>query len=178
MSNKEIQFTELFVLDSETGHAVENVEVSVFETIYSSAMRRNELKKLAGFTTDEKGLAVVNAGETKSHGMLLFTFRKGNDFLVSDGNDYLTKAKTNTKLKTKTYFFTDRAIYRPGQTVYFKGIVVDRNSKEVHIKPGFQSQVNLYDVNRKVIGILDLTKGIVSSLSQFRYFWSWHIQRA
>ncbi len=29
------------------------------------------------------------------------------------------------KTRVSTYFFTDRSIYRPGQTIYFKGIVLE-----------------------------------------------------
>jgi uncharacterized protein YfaS (alpha-2-macroglobulin family) len=60
-------------------------------------------------------------------------------------------------MRFATYFFTDRSIYRPGQTIYFKGIVLETDGQTSHIKTGIKSTVALYDVNSQKIADLQLT---------------------
>ena len=86
----------------------------------------------------------------------MFTIEKDGDFLDSDGGSYLRKDNKNSDFKTKTYLFTDRSIYRPGQTVYFKGIVTERNTDEVRIIPDFESMIGLIDRNRKMLGDVEV----------------------
>jgi uncharacterized protein YfaS (alpha-2-macroglobulin family) len=59
----------------------------------------------------------------------------------------------------RIYFFTDRSIYRPGQTVYFKGIGVTKNAATRKSTPitGKTVKVYLQDVNRQVLDSLSLT---------------------
>jgi uncharacterized protein YfaS (alpha-2-macroglobulin family) len=58
----------------------------------------------------------------------------------------------------KTFFFTDRAIYRPGQTIYFKGIVVksDKGDRENNIIADSITTVVLYNTNFQKIDTLRL----------------------
>ncbi|NJK87048.1 MAG: hypothetical protein HC906_14795 [Bacteroidales bacterium] len=59
---------------------------------------------------------------------------------------------------TRTYFFTDRGIYRPGQTVYFKGIKYQSDGKKKHrILNGANSTVTFYDTQNQVISTLNVT---------------------
>ena len=58
--------------------------------------------------------------------------------------------------KPASFLFTDRSIYRPGQMVYFKGIVLRKGEKpaETSIMPGFKSTLVLKDVNGQKISEL------------------------
>ncbi len=59
-----------------------------------------------------------------------------NDLFVT-GNYYRYPVnEPNEKKVLKTYFFTDRGIYRPGQTIYFKGVIIEVKGDEHKIKPG------------------------------------------
>ncbi|PKP45168.1 MAG: hypothetical protein CVT95_09360, partial [Bacteroidetes bacterium HGW-Bacteroidetes-12] len=85
-------------------------------------------------------------------------FSKGDDRLNTEDSYYQYNYYEDNKTQISTIFFTDRAIYRPGQTVYFKGIVLetdpDNNNK---IKTNFKSTVTFYDVNSQKVGDLKLT---------------------
>ena len=50
-------------------------------------------------------------------------------------------------------FFTDRSLYRPGQTIYFKGIaiLVDQEGDNYKVLPNEQVNVVFRDVNGKEI---------------------------
>jgi uncharacterized protein YfaS (alpha-2-macroglobulin family) len=60
-------------------------------------------------------------------------------------------------MQTKTQFFTDRAIYRPGQTLFFKGIIYETDGEISKIKPNSTSTVVLYDVNWQKVSDLSVT---------------------
>src|SRR4030095_2356371 len=65
-----------------------------------------------------------------------------------------------------THFFTDRAIYRPGQTVYFKGIVLEtKNQKNPVIKANYPVTVTFFDVNYQKVSSLDLTTNEYGSVN-------------
>ena len=50
--------------------------------------------------------------------------------LINDYYYYRNNEPAEPKVTTSIFLFTDRSIYRPGQTVYFKGIVLMKNEKE------------------------------------------------
>ncbi|MGI4874961.1 MAG: alpha-2-macroglobulin family protein [Janthinobacterium lividum] len=56
-----------------------------------------------------------------------------------------------------TFMFTDRAIYRPGQTLYFKGIEAERRASKNRILPGEPVSVRLLDVNGQTVQTLTFT---------------------
>ncbi|MFZ6011776.1 MAG: MG2 domain-containing protein, partial [Bacteroidota bacterium] len=65
----------------------------------------------------------------------------------------------------KVFLFTDRSIYRPGQTVYFKGIMIKRTDKKSSIVPGQYVEVILEDVNGEEAGFLRLKTNHYGSFS-------------
>lgn len=55
---------------------------------------------------------------------------KGDDVLYLDDNIYINEYYPQPDNDyVRTFLFTDRSIYRPGQTIYFKGISVMQNER-------------------------------------------------
>jgi TonB-dependent SusC/RagA subfamily outer membrane receptor len=127
-----------FVLNRETGQPLNKVKVSIGKQQWNSSARKNEFKTIANVITDKNGY--FNFSSKENYGYYNFSFSTKNDKLnVSDG-DYVyrttndedydkTEAKDYEEDNARIYFFTDRSIYRPGQTVYFKGIAVTKDFK-------------------------------------------------
>ncbi|GGF48366.1 alpha-2-macroglobulin family protein [Echinicola rosea] len=65
----------------------------------------------------------------------------------------------------KTHLFTDRSIYRPGQTVFFKGILVKRANDQSEIVPKASVEVVLKDVNGEKVSELLLESNEYGSFS-------------
>ena len=86
---------------------------------------------------------------------------------MTSNNFSLSKFYGSNKVnRTRTHFYTDRAIYRPGQTIYFKGIVLDYNANDsVIIKPNHKTKVNFFDVNSQKIADIDLISNEFGSFS-------------
>src|SRR5690606_7928044 len=55
------------------------------------------------------------------------------------------------KQNKQTILFTDRPIYRPGQTVYYTGILIESNTQGNSILPSQEITVSFKDVNKKEI---------------------------
>ena len=67
----------------------------------------------------------------------------------------------------QTVFFTDRSLYRPGQTVYFKGICVqiDADGKNYQVLPKRNVSVQFLDPNRQEIENLALVSNDFGSVT-------------
>ena len=52
---------------------------------------------------------------------------------------------------TRTVFFLDRSIYRPGQTLFFKGLVFQSDEKDPRVMTRQKYTVTFYDVNHQVV---------------------------
>ena len=134
----------VYVLDRETGNAVEDVNVNIYKQTYNYPQRKYVKTTIANLTTDKNGIAKIsNAGDNSFH-IDLF---KGDDKLLSDAYFYDYQDEINYRLAERTTFFTDRAIYRPGQTVYYKGIVLNQNSKTKKLVVGKETKIVFRDSN-------------------------------
>jgi hypothetical protein len=158
LSNRSIPdgSTEFFVLHRETGVPLSNVSAEVFAQRYDYRKSENTSVKLGDFSTDAKGFFRIPFQSKNEQRNFIVNFRKEEDFnsTVSidqqnryyGGNIYQYK-EGESKARTQTFFFLDRAIYRPGQTIYFKGLVIQTDGKNPVIKKKYSTTIKLRDVN-------------------------------
>tara|TARA_B100000809_G_scaffold71156_2_gene68756 strand:+ start:7220 stop:13384 length:6165 start_codon:yes stop_codon:yes gene_type:complete len=147
---------EFFVLNRESGVPLKGVTAKLYYENYSYTSRTYEWKYIGTKTTNENGNFSVKPSEEYRN--IYADFFIDKDRLNTQDSYYQYKySEPQKKISTRTVFFTDRAIYRPGQTVYFKGIVLETDHlKNNNIKINFKSTVELYDVNNQKISELNL----------------------
>ena len=58
-------------------------------------------------------------------------FTNGADVLQTQSYYQYGKFNQESQGYQMVQFFTDRAIYRPGQTIYFKGIAINKDGKDM-----------------------------------------------
>lgn len=139
-----------YVFERTSGERLNNVTVQLWVENYNYNTRKYEFEKREKLTSDAEGNFKVPVDGNYRN--LQFEFINGDDKLYSNNAIYQYKPYGEDKRwVTHTYFFTDRSIYRPGQTIYFKGIVVESNGDSSRIKTNFSSNVILYDVNYQKI---------------------------
>jgi TonB-dependent SusC/RagA subfamily outer membrane receptor len=127
------------VLDRKTGKPMENASLksSYFD-----------------MKTNADGLAVYVPKENKnsyynSYPILLTT---ANDTILIDKNylaysaDY-SENDEEKNFKGKIEFYLDRAIYRPGQTVYYKGIAIQKKKNKSSVVPNTSFKITIQDPN-------------------------------
>jgi hypothetical protein len=151
---------EFYLVDRDTGQPLGNARVQVWERTYDNVARRYVEEKGKNFTADKNGYFNISFGTQKNNYFYL-EFINGNeeDRLFVDRNFSLNQPYDPHRKQTRTTFFTDRAIYRPGQTVYFKGIMLNVDpgaSENTHILKNYRTQVTLFDVNHQKVSHLDL----------------------
>ncbi len=154
---------EFFVADRESGRPVEQatVELAALRYDYHTGTYREEM--LFRGKTDRTGIFHTPAFTRASHSYgFAATIVQGSARIKSYLWSY--PYRSDQRAITRTYFFTDRAIYRPGQTIYFKGITV---SHDAHGMPtlvtGRTGTVELYDTNNQKVGSLSLTTNAYGS---------------
>ncbi len=158
--------SELAVFDRTTGKPIANAKVNVRSLDYSSASRKYEDKEyLNGVTNADGHFIIPSASRNNDSRNLRFIISTKDDKIESYNNLYLYYRDTTARTQVRTYFFTDRAIYRPGQTVYFKGITIEIKGKETKLLPSKKSTVKFYDSNWQEKNSMDFVTNDFGSFS-------------
>ncbi len=152
-SNPEGGFNDLYVVDRETGKAIGLVNITVYSQRYENRTRSYTINKVANIQTDKYGYARVNPFTDNNYGTYLFEFDKDGDKLFSENYLSFFSPTVSNKPKTTTYFFTDRAIYRPGQTIYYKGIVIEKTGEEVSLVKNSSQEISFLNASRKEVSV-------------------------
>lgn len=137
---------EFVVVHRKTGAPIQGVKTEFFTWEYNASSRRNVLRALGSTTTDKDGLA-SHTYRDERHSVLV-KLTRDKDVLFLDDSFYHYTYRSNPQSHRAAFLFTDRSIYRPGQTIHFKGYVVNFNTERM---PSIvQSQavtVSLMDAN-------------------------------
>ncbi len=136
------------VTNATTGAPIKGAQVQV----WAHQNRGNIWSKGPVATTDENGLFQV-AGDAKQQQQLTVSIRHQNDQIVSANDYYLYQYSQNVVADERTIFFTDRALYRPGQTIQYKGLSfrVDQHANQYGVLPKRSLTVVFADPNGKEI---------------------------
>ena len=106
-----------FVLDARSGDPIAGAEVKA----WLSGSRADKKILAANVRTDANGLVRFRA---PNHQRLLLLASHGEQRLSSTHHLSAYRDDSKPQVKQQTIFFTDRSLYRPGQTVRYKGICV------------------------------------------------------
>jgi uncharacterized protein YfaS (alpha-2-macroglobulin family) len=134
--------TEVRVMDRETGAPVKGAVVTINGASYSNSQPRIE----NGITDAQGQYKDVHFDNNK----ISIVFK--GDTLI-DNNTYISGQvyRDDDHAINRTLFFTDRQIYRPGQTLYFKGLQLFTSKSGTIIVPNKPIDVDFIDNNQKVI---------------------------
>lgn len=142
-SNENEKMT-LVTLDRKSGKTVEGVTVELYKRGYNYKKHTFENNIISTKKSDKNGLVVLN--RQYDDNSFCINLRKGDDTLLSEEYFYLRENAAEREYYTTT-ILTDRAIYRPGQTVYFKGIVTRTQGNGKALAADFDETVRFIDAN-------------------------------
>ena len=146
--------TESFqVLDRKTGKPLENVSIKLL----------NQTIK-----TDKNGLASHDKENNNyNYEPLLLTTENDTILIVKNyiryNRDYTIDVEDKAKGKVELYL--DRAIYRPGQTVFYKGIAILKKQNKTNIVAKTSFKISIRDANYKTFKELEVTTNEFGSFS-------------
>ena len=151
---------ELVVVDAVSGQPVSEAEVTIY-------------------TEKGGGYSPQQTYQADKHGTLKLDFLNSNKYwynahTATDNampilnlwkNDYYYK---ESKKKEVLQLFTDRSIYRPGQTVYVSGLAYEMEKDSTRVLADKKYTVSLYDANNNETGKVEVwTNGFGSFSGQF-----------
>lgn len=148
---------EFIICDRNSGKLITNCKINIYTTVYG---KNPKLELLNSFTSDKNGKAVISKQDIKSNDNyyrdIIFTLNKDDDTFFSE--QYFNFYKRDFSPSTSTLIYTDRGIYRPGQTIYFKGIVNKTEANDKH-QPviNHKGTITLRDANYQNIAKQDFT---------------------
>jgi hypothetical protein len=166
-----------FVLNRETGKPLVSAAVQVWEQLYDYKNYRYTTEKGNQYKTDNNGFFRTTEKENKDNNRRRENFKLdiswNNDRLFMDEwlYDYYYYRNPNvqedySEKNRRVFFFTDRSIYRPGQTVFFKGItIVPDKEKKNKVLAGFATKVYLRDANYQLVDSFELKTNEYGSFS-------------
>jgi len=154
--------TELIAFDQESGIPLQGVTVSLYHVTDSGSVFYQSL------STNAQGKCHFNKPLENGRFSIFATYLEDKALPGSDSYFYSTnRFQDNEKLKTEEHIelFSDRALYRPGQKVFVKGIAYEQLGDSTHVvKAGKTYQLNLLDVNQKEVGKVE---GITNAFGSF-----------
>ena len=130
------------ITNSASGVPLGKVNVEFFENKYDYTTRSYYDNSLCKTVTDNEGIATCS--ETNSS-ISLVVSNYGDTLYVP--HTYSRNYYPSINPVYSTVLFTDRAIYRPGQIVYFKGLGLNSSGQSCEIVPDRQEEVRFYDPN-------------------------------
>lgn len=153
----------LYVTDRETGKPVNRAKVKAYSYEYSNWRSKYITKRIGSDKTDNDGIAEIKVGKKRGYDQPYFIVEHNDNAVFSD---FYIPYKDNPRANNQTFFFTDRAIYRPGQKIYFKGIMLhfDKNRKPEILK-NKKTTVRFYDVNGQETAKLNLKSDEFGSIN-------------
>ncbi|WP_415327805.1 alpha-2-macroglobulin family protein [Chryseobacterium sp. MMS23-Vi53] len=145
---------DLKLVSSENGKPIINENLTFYEFVSGKILSKVDGK------TNEDGVFKFPATTNKEYyRTLLIQQPKTNDFQIMQiyGNRYSDDYNPNKQTRTKAQIFTDRGIYRPGQTVYFK-VINTKIDKEIEsVASSIKQKITLVDTNGQEISSQDFT---------------------
>lgn len=139
---------QLYVADRNTGQALEGAVVKEIDFVYHRKKKKYERIVRSESITGHDGIANIPVHRNAWFDYFEITY--GKDLFLLSANSY-TYNHYPEKTQTRTFFYTDRAIYRPGQTVYFKGIISKGKNHEYKVLKYHEDEITFYDVNGQKI---------------------------
>jgi hypothetical protein len=162
--------TEFYVLNRTTGEPVAEAKAQIFFNVYNSKSSKYEIVKGDIFTSNTGGLIKIPYQNYRYANYEYHTFVTEitwqndkistsdiDDYDYNNGGQISQYPYDKPYSSSQTIFFLDRAIYRPGQTLYFKGLLFSSDGQNPKILAHQKETITFYDVNSQVVATKEVT---------------------
>lgn len=151
---------EFYITDRNNGRPLQDVKAVFFVNKYNSLLRKYEKIKIHTAISDKNGCVKSTIYQDKNayyRNRFVVRLTRNNEVLELD-NNYSNYKPSKPYERERTQFFLDRKIYRPGQTVYFKGLVLSQMSdgKNPEIVKNALRFVEFYDANYQLVSKVEV----------------------
>ncbi|MCW3461931.1 alpha-2-macroglobulin family protein [Chitinophaga nivalis] len=145
-----------YALDRTTGKPLAGLKLDILK---NTGSYDNEKWVLLQSAVTAKDGSVNIQGQKDTYNFRLHWKGKEDELYLNDYRYYTVNNNEKAPETPKTFLFADRSIYRPGQTIYFKGIVIKKHEGDVlsDALSGFKTTLSLLDANNEKVDSLRLT---------------------
>lgn len=128
------------------GDPIEGAKIELSKQSYNPKSRKVETQKVSVLKTDKNGEASYSTSKNESYTASV-TYQTDT---ISNKHTYYYRHTFNNH-KLRSLHFTDRAIYRPGQTIHLKGIWISEKGNNKQLLANQLANIKLYDPNNQEI---------------------------
>ncbi|MCL5128655.1 alpha-2-macroglobulin [Algibacter sp. L4_22] len=148
-------------IDRNNGAPIANAEIEFNYNVNYTKETKTEY-----FTTNSLGEFKIEKKRNNWYRNVRLKIKTTND-LAYFGEYYINRSYTQNEEKVtyKSFLFTDRSIYRPAQTVYFKGIAMKTEDNKSEVLDNQDVEVVLYNTNHEKVKELQLKTNDFGSVS-------------
>jgi hypothetical protein len=149
----------LLFLHRQSGIPLANIQARAIYERYNQKTRKQAIRLGEVFNSEASGEVEIKApapAETHEQLVALQAWR-GEDSLKVDFRNNYYQPDQPEQAQRQAFLFSDRAIYRPGQTLYFKGILTETLRAKTSLVTGQAVSVRLVDVNGQTVQTLPFT---------------------
>jgi uncharacterized protein YfaS (alpha-2-macroglobulin family) len=155
--------SKLMVVDRESGKPLEGVEAKLYIEKYDRNEKRTK-EFISTKRSDKDGIITLPKREHE----YIIHLKRGKDSLNFARETYFEDYNQKRYIRKTLHIFTDRAIYRPAQTIYFKGLAIERGQKtKPKILINKEIKVTLYDSNGQKIETKSFTTNEFGTINGF-----------
>ncbi len=148
------------VINRKNGNPISHVKATVnYRINYDGPMKR------ASFVTDNNGSFSIKKDKNTWNNVTISLEKEEEIAVFKEYYINQSYPQNSESLSNSCFLFTDRSIYRPGQPLYFKGIVIENDRSNSKPAPEELITVGLYDVNNTKISEQDLKTNEFGSFS-------------
>ncbi|MCX8080663.1 MAG: MG2 domain-containing protein [Bacteroidia bacterium] len=154
------------VLDRFNGQEIKNIKAEVLLKQYDNVNYTYYLKKIKEYQTDANGEFKLDIGNGHPYyNNFYVALRKDNDVFYSACYIYYHNEENQEKISS--VMLTDRAVYRPGQKVYFKSVVFQRDNfgKAKELRKNQPITITVKDANGEIVKELSFTTNDFGAVS-------------
>ncbi|MFZ2430865.1 MAG: MG2 domain-containing protein [Lutibacter sp.] len=150
------------IVDRNTGKPLVGAKVNIknYDTgKYNAPINENFIADNKGQINFKPKISYRNVVITVNHNKEIATF---GDYYLNE-NSAPSQEPENATINS--FLFTDRSIYRPGQTVYYKGIVLKSLKNKSEVVANEFVEVTLQNVNEEIVTSIELKTNEYGSFS-------------
>lgn len=148
------------VIDRTHGKPIEGARMTFRYRINYDGKRLSQT-----FVTDKSGTVALKRMANEWSDISISVRHEKDVALYGDYYMYRAYRTSQTTPTYSCFLFTDRSIYRPGQTVFFKGIALQGNPGSSSVLEQAKVSVQLNDVNGQLVHEADFTTNAYGSFS-------------
>jgi uncharacterized protein YfaS (alpha-2-macroglobulin family) len=160
---------EIYVLDRKSSKPIKDAQINLFKKEYNYDTRKYIYNKIETLTSDENGYAtkkILLDNNNYYNNHFQIEIKDKEDFLAGEQTHYVHQYQEQEQVpQNNIQLFTDRAIYRPTQTIYFKGILTEYYKEENKVIADQKISIIFKDANYQEIAKQELTTNSFGSFS-------------